>query len=128
MLKKILFFGYLSTITIVSLLPSNDLPDVKLFPSADKVVHLCLYAGLTFLFFWSWPGKFKGKKQFLPLLLVFCWGFMMEILQGLGHYGRQFDLLDQVANVSGFLPGWLTWKLWNYRNTRILLHNVESKT
>lgn len=120
MLKKILFFVYLFIITLVSLLPSSDLPDVQLFPFSDKIIHLCLYAGLTFLFFWAWDNRFKGKNQLLPLLAVFCWGFSMEILQGLGNYGRHFDLLDELANVVGFLPGWLTWKFWVYWNKKVV--------
>ena len=113
MIKKILFFLYLLLITLLSLLPSRDLPDVKLFMHADKVIHLCMYAGFTFLILWAWPQKFTGYKQLLPLLAIIIWGLLMEVIQGLTHLGRSFDLTDELANILGFLPGWILWKLVN---------------
>ena len=119
MIKKILFFLYLLLITLLSLLPSRDLPDVKLFIHADKVIHCCMYAGFTFLLLWAWPQKFTGYKQLLPLLVIILWGFLMESLQYFTHLGRTFDLTDELANILGFIPGWIGWKivtkltLWN---------------
>ena len=111
MFKKILFFIYLLLITCLSLLPSGDLPDIKLFLHADKVIHICMYAGFTFLLLWAWPQKFTGARQWLPLLAIVIWGFIIEVIQGLGHYGRTFELSDELANIIGFLPGWLCWKV-----------------
>jgi VanZ family protein len=109
-IKKILFFTYLLAITLLSLWPSADLPNVILFPNADKLIHCCMYAGLTFLALWTWPEHFTGNKQFLPLLAVLLWGFSMEVLQGLTHMGRSFDLKDELANTLGFFPGWVLWR------------------
>jgi len=111
MLKKILFFLYLILITFLSLLPSRDLPDIKLFMHADKVIHLCMYAGFTFLLLWAWPQKFTGYRQLLPLLAIILWGFLMEFLQYFTHLGRTFDLTDELANILGFVPGWIGWKI-----------------
>jgi len=111
MIKKILFFLYLLLITFLSLLPSRDLPDIKLFVQADKVIHLGMYAGFTFLLLWAWPQKFTGYRQLLPLLAIILWGFLMEAIQGLTHLGRSFDLTDELANILGFLPGWICWKI-----------------
>lgn len=109
-LQKMLLIAYLLLITLLSLLPGSDLPKVKLFPHADKVVHLAMYAGFTFLLFFNWPRYFAGWRWWLPFLAVIAWGLAMEVLQGLGHQGRAFDLLDEVANVSGFFPGWIVWR------------------
>jgi len=111
MIKKILFFIYLLLITLLSLLPSQDLPDVKLFLHADKVIHLSMYAGFTFLLLWAWPQKFTGIKQLLPLMAIILWGLLMESLQYFTHLGRTFDITDESANILGFLPGWLGWKI-----------------
>ena len=111
MFKKILFFIYLLLIISLSLLPSNDLPDVTLFMYADKVIHICMYAGFTFLLLWAWPQKFKGSRQLLPLLAIVILGFTLEAIQELGNYGRTFELSDELANIIGFLPGWLCWKI-----------------
>ena len=111
MIKKILFFLYLLLITFLSLLPSQDLPDIKLFLHADKVIHLCMYAGFTFFLLWAWPQRFTGYKQLLPLLAIILYGFLMESLQYFTHLGRTFDLTDELANILGFLPGWVFWKI-----------------
>jgi len=111
MLKKILFFLYLTLITFLSLLPLRDLPDIKLFMHADKVIHLCMYAGFTFLLLWAWSQKFTGIRQLIPLLAIILWGLLMEAIQGLTHLGRTFDLTDELANILGFLPGWVCWRI-----------------
>ncbi|MEI6062484.1 MAG: hypothetical protein WCR72_17415 [Bacteroidota bacterium] len=117
MLKKFLLFLYLIILTFLSLLPPQNLPHAALFPNADKLIHCCLYAGFTFLLFWGWHDKFIGKKQLLPLLAVFVWGMVMEIIQGVGHYGRSFEFTDEIANIAGFFPGWVAW-LWIRKYTK----------
>ena len=111
MLKKVLFFLYLTLLTVLSLLPSDDLPDVMIFPYADKLIHMCMYAGLTFLLFLAWPERFRGRRAFLPLLIVIVWGLFMEFLQRIGGLGRSFEFRDEMSNTLGFFPGWLGW-LW----------------
>lgn len=120
MIKKTLFFIYLIIITLLSLWPANGLPDIALFPQADKLVHCCMYAGFTFLVLWAWPEKFTGNKQFLPLLAVILWGFSMEVMQGITNLGRSFDLLDELADSLGFFPGWIAWRLFARKNTKIV--------
>ena len=110
MLRKSIFLLYLMLITALSLYPSRGLPHIELFPNADKLIHLSMYAGLTFLMLWAWPGKFGKIRLFIPLFAVVCWGFSMEILQGLMHLGRSFDLTDELANCLGFIPGWIGWR------------------
>jgi VanZ family protein len=112
MLKKLLFFSYLIAIIIMSLLPPDNLPDLVLFIFADKLIHCCMYSGLTFLMFWAWPNLFNGKKVLLPFLIVVLCGFSMEILQGVFGMGRTFDLWDQFSNMIGFFPGWVSWLLF----------------
>lgn len=112
--KKIILFAYVLIVTALSLLPANKLPltSAGLFPHADKAVHFGMYAVFTFLLFYTWPVKFSGKtRQFLPLLYVVIWGTIMEILQGVGGYGRTFSHFDIIANILGFFPGWVAWKL-----------------
>lgn len=110
MYKKILLFGYLVFITFLSLMPGKDLPDIMVFPYADKVIHACMYAGFTFLLLLAYPVTFSGRRQFLPFLIVVAYGFFMEMLQRISILGRSFDLRDELANSLGFFPGWLFWK------------------
>jgi hypothetical protein len=110
MIRKSILGAYALLIIVLSLMPKSGLPHLVLFPNADKVVHLCMYACFTFLLFWAWPDKFKGSKQLMPFVIIAVWGFSMEILQGILNTGRSFDLWDEVANMLGFIPGWLSWR------------------
>ena len=114
-IKKSFFFIYLLFISTLSLWPSDGLPDVILFPYADKVIHTGMYAGFTFLMLWAWSDKLIRKKQILPLIMVILWGFFMELLQGYSHFGREFDLTDELANTLGFVPGWIGWRVFKKR-------------
>jgi VanZ family protein len=109
--KKLLFVVYLLLVTIASLLPSKDVPEVTIFPYFDKLVHFSMYALFSFLVLWAWPEKFTGMKQIIPFLLVLSYGFLMEVLQRYSNLGRSFDLKDELANCLGFFPGWLFWRL-----------------
>lgn len=110
MYKKVLLIAYIVLITFLSLMPGKDIPDIMIFPNADKVAHACMYAGFTFLLLWAYPVTFSGHKQFLPFLIVVAYGFFMEMLQRISLLGRDFDLRDELANSLGFIPGWLFWK------------------
>jgi VanZ family protein len=112
-IRFMILLTYLILITAMSLLPSGALhiPDPGLFPHADKVVHFGMYSVLTFLVFYTWPEKFQARyRQLIPLLVVIMWGSAMEILQGLGGYGRHFSHFDILANILGFFPGWIAWR------------------
>jgi VanZ family protein len=111
MIKKSLFFGYLTLITFLSIWPSDGMPDIELFPNADKLIHTGMYAGLTFLVLWAWADKFTGIRLLIPFFFVVSWGLFMEILQLYTPLGRSFDMTDELANSLGFFPGWLFWKL-----------------
>ena len=112
MIRKILFFLYLLLITTLSLISSEDLPKVILFPYADKVIHMSMYAGFTFLLFLAWPNMDTKRRRWIPFLAIVAWGFSMEILQGIGPWGRSFDLFDEVANILGFFPGYMAYYLF----------------
>lgn len=92
-------------------MPASDFPKVNVFPYFDKVVHLCMYAVLSFLFLWVWNEKKLKNKNIIIICIVFGWGLLMEIIQEVSHMGRSFDLLDVTANVFGFIPGLFVWKL-----------------
>ncbi len=111
MIKKAIFFLYLILITALSLWPSDALPDFPLFLHADKLIHAGMYAGFTFLMLWAWQERLTGPRQFIPLVLVAIWGISMELIQQYGPWGRSLDPLDVLANVIGFLPGWILWRL-----------------
>jgi VanZ family protein len=111
MFRKSVFFAYLILLVIISQWPSRDLPDVDLFPQADKLIHSAMYAGFCFLLLWAWPEQFTGKKILSALFILLAFGLLMELMQGVSHAGRSFDITDELANGIGFIPGWILWKI-----------------
>ncbi len=111
-INKLLFLAYLLLITVLSLMPSKDLPDLPLFPQADKLIHAAMYAGFTFLLLNAWKGYLIERKKWLIPIAIACWGIGMELLQSTKTIGRSFDLWDEVANIIGFFPGWFSVEVW----------------
>jgi VanZ family protein len=96
---------YLCFIAILSLLPSNDFPELPLFTGADKIVHISMYLGLAILACWATHAEVKHKWYSLVILFVISWGVIMEIFQFYMHLGRSFDIHDILANSVGTLGG-----------------------
>jgi len=96
---------------MLSVMPASDFPKINIFPYFDKLVHICMYAVLSFMLLWVWNEKKRKNNNITIICIVFGWGLLMEIIQEASHLGRSFDLLDVIANVFGFIPGLLVWKL-----------------
>jgi len=110
---------YLTIVAFLSLLPPNDLPDIPLFPGADKIVHTCMYLGLAWLACWSMHAEVKRKWYFIIILFSISWGIMMEIFQFLMHLGRSFEFYDIVSNSIGTLIGVLIYILMAQQKEKI---------
>jgi glycopeptide antibiotics resistance protein len=119
MIKRLLFFAYIILVTTLSLLPSSDLPKVVLFPHADKLIHMGMYGGFTFLLLWGWPRTFKGIRELLPLLIILVYGFVVELLQQYASIGRSFEFTDILANITGFVPGWLFYRFCKWASEQV---------
>ena len=96
---------YLILIVLLSLLPTNDLPEVQLFAGFDKVVHACMYFGLTILACWTFHAEDKRIRILYIVLFSILWGMIMEISQLEMMLGRAFDLKDELSNAIGTLMG-----------------------
>lgn len=103
--------AYLILITCLSLLPGNDLPRVKLFPHFDKLIHACMYAGLTFLAIARWTGLSRSPGMWILFLSITLYGSGIEGLQAVLSIQRSFDFFDILSNALGFFPGWAGWRL-----------------
>lgn len=110
---------YLTIVAFLSLLPPNDLPDIPLFPGADKIVHTCMYLGLAWLACWSMHAEVKWKWYYIIILFSISWGIMMEIFQFLMHLGRSFEFYDIVSNSIGTLIGVLIYILMAQQKEKI---------
>lgn len=99
-------------ITVVCLVPSRDLPDLRL---SDKLEHILAYVALSF-----WFASVVVRRDYLGLALALvAFGGLIELLQGWMGLGRTADWLDLRADVIGIaigmalaltpLGGWARW-------------------
>ncbi len=96
-------------------LPGKDVPEVgwlSSIPNFDKIVHITIFGVLAALL--SWPLKrssFNNKRRiqyFIGITIaVSIWGLTTEFIQKLFISGRNFDLLDWVADTFGALLAFL---------------------
>ncbi len=96
---------YLGIVATLSLMPADDVPDVELFPHFDKVVHGCMYFGLTILACWTLHSEKKQLRILYIVLFSISWGMLMEFSQLEMMMGRAFDWTDELANGVGTLLG-----------------------
>ena len=68
------------------------------FSPNDKVNHLLAYATLMCVGYWGMA------KPYTIIALVFAWGVLIEVLQGMTEY-RVFSGYDVMANSIGILFG-----------------------
>ena len=86
--------GLMIAIAILSLLPSGDLPPVD---GSDKLKHFIAYGSLGgAMAIAAGPGR--ALRTFL---ITVGYGALMEVAQALAPTGREFSLLDEVANMLG---------------------------
>ncbi len=111
------------SIAIASLLPGDQLPVYHFdWISIDKWVHFILYGVLVYLQLWAFRANFRGNKNKMNpsdihlygwlILVGFCFGLTIELIQGNYSYQRYFDPIDLMSNIFGTIFGvfgyWLT--------------------
>jgi VanZ family protein len=96
---------YLSVVAGLSLMPSEDVPQIEMFPGFDKVVHGCMYFGLAVLACWTLHAEIKRIRIVYVVLFSISWGLLMEISQLEMMLGRAFEWKDELANSVGSLLG-----------------------
>jgi VanZ family protein len=99
--RKLWFFvglALVAAVTVLSLLPSDDLPDVHL---SDKIEHTLAYVAMGF-----WFGCVVVRRDLLWLgLALLAFGGLIELLQGWMALGRQADIKDLWADGLGVAVG-----------------------
>ena len=90
----ILAVALMIAIAVLSLLPPADLPPVE---GSDKLKHFLAYGSLGgAMAIAAGPGK--ALRTFL---ITIGYGALMEVAQALAPTGREFSILDEVANALG---------------------------
>ena len=97
---RVLFVGALLGVTVLSVLPTPQMDGLE----SDKLNHLIAYTVLTLLLVLALSGdRTLPRGYWVALLSLLLYGALIEVVQ---HYtGRQFDLMDMVANAVGVLLG-----------------------
>ena len=94
-------------LAFLMLLPSKNIPDVKVF-SYDKLGHLGVFAILFLLLAWGFTKQYKNeagnKSTYIALTISIVYSTALELLQKFIP-GRAFDLYDIIANSSGIFTG-----------------------
>lgn len=96
--RKVLFYGCLAAVAVLSLVPAATLPDPGV---SDKLSHLVAYAVLCLLGLAAYPGRAAFAWMVIGLL---GYGALMELLQTLSP-GRSMEGADILANGAGVLIG-----------------------
>lgn len=96
----------------VSTMPGNSLPDFDWgnLLQPDKLGHLLVYGIFTGTLLWGnarWfhPEKMPRYTIIIVLLVAVLYGILMEWLQWQFFPGRNFDVLDIIANIIGCFIG-----------------------
>ena len=105
-IKYSIFYSYLALVFYLTLTPGDKLhsldkagiSDYLAFDHSDKLVHLLMFFGLSFLF-----QFLKERRVIIYFLVPFLISFSIEILQGIMPFGRTFDWFDLIANSIGIL-------------------------
>ena len=91
---------------------SQELP---LFEGADKVVHVVIFAVLSFLYKATFSRQAFGRC----FLILILYGIATELAQEYMHLGRSGDPLDLLADTIGIVLG--------YRAMRLLAHKLMQR-
>jgi len=105
-IAKISSVIWAAVIGVLMLLPQDAFPESKLL-SYDKLAHVAVFAGLSFLLCLGWirrQTKTAIKSYGIPLTICIVYGSLLEFLQRFVP-GRMFDLYDFIANFTGGLVG-----------------------
>lgn len=95
--------------TILLCIPGKKLPSIGWFQiyQVDKLVHIVIFGLLCFL----WCRALINKKYFLLMvLLMCCYGIIMEFVQENYIPNRSFDVGDIYADCLGSLAALLLLK------------------
>lgn len=101
-------------VLVVVFLPGDDVPDEDWLSVSgfDKLIHATLFGGLVFLFCFPFKKAAMEKPEKLNLFIritiaTIVWGFTTELIQKYFVPGRQYDLLDWLADSAGAIVAFI---------------------
>lgn len=89
----------------------NNVPFINI-PHFDKVVHFCMFFGLTAVLFFENRKSLKSTGRLLLVAFIsFMYGVLMEVLQTTLTLTRTGDVFDALADLTGVITLLLLW-IW----------------
>ena len=99
-------------ILVLTGLPGSLLPRVKPIIGADKVIHLLMYMGFTFITLWGYRkpygenGKaYRNKALWITLAIGIAYGALTEVMQETLIPTRTGSVYDWIADIIGGVLG-----------------------
>ena len=113
-------------ILLLTGLPGSYLPKTKPVIGLDKIAHLIMYFGFTFLSLWGYrkPYQDKGfpfqkKAIIIALLISIAFGALTEVMQENFIPGRVGSLFDWIADTIGSLLGALFFHFFHRNRNKL---------
>ena len=101
-----------AVILLLTGLPGSCFPHVKPVIGLDKVVHIIMYAGFTFVSLWGYREPFRErgrayrrKALWIAIVLGIAYGALTEIMQETLIPTRTGSLYDWIADTLGSILG-----------------------
>ncbi|WP_207491908.1 VanZ family protein [Aridibaculum aurantiacum] len=105
--------------TVLLVIPGNELPSTNIkIPFFDKIVHLGMFALMTFLFSYPYIKVSKTAAEVKAYILAIAlyalaFGIAMEFVQKYLVANRSFDEVDILFDALGCATGaWFSWVVY----------------
>ena len=107
----------ISVILYLSFAPPSTFKGVPAFENEDKIIHMLMYGGLTWMLIFEF--KQYAKKNFMSafaffgicIFLPIFIGGAVEILQPMYFAPRTAEWFDWFSDITGVLVGWSVYQL-----------------
>jgi hypothetical protein len=112
--KNILSLITALVIMYLSFANSSTFDNVSIFdiPYMDKIVHMCMYFGLTGILLFENRHRLLSSKSILLLALIpSAYGTLIEFCQSWFTLTRSGDIIDGMFNLLGVILALCIWKV-----------------
>ncbi len=102
-------------IVMLTIIPADNVPHVKLFPHADKLIHALMFGGLAVVMLYDISRNnnlISFQNYIVAVTSSSTIGGIIELFQQHMNLGRSGDVNDLYADIIGtILLPILTWKI-----------------
>lgn len=121
-------------ILLLTGLPGSYFPRVKPAIGLDKVAHLLMYAGFTFVTLWGYrktfqerDGRYLRKALWVVLAIGILYGALTEIMQETLIPSRTGSVYDWIADVIGSVLGVVVFFFYHRKRNKLKNDSLVNK-